>query len=88
MLVPLQPETYVRYCELLRDYDLRGRLGAIAAPTLAVAGEEDRTAPPEVVEAVANEISGARFTVIPNAAHLLNVERADEFNDALVAHLS
>jgi 3-oxoadipate enol-lactonase len=88
MLVALPPETYVRYCRLLREYDLRGSLGAIAAPTLAVAGAEDPTAPPEAVEAVASEIPNARFTVIPRAAHLVNVERADEFNEGLVAHLA
>ena len=88
MLVSTPPEVYVRYCELLREYDLSGRLGAIAAPTLAIAGADDPTSPPEHLEAIAAEIPDARVVVIPRGAHLVNVERADEFNDALLAHLA
>ncbi len=88
MLVSTPPEVYVRYCELLRENDLSRRLGAIAAPTLAVAGAEDPTSPPEHLEAIAAEVPDARVVVIPRAAHLLNVERAEEFNDALLAHLA
>jgi pimeloyl-ACP methyl ester carboxylesterase len=88
MLVATPPETYVSYCELLREFDLRGRLGAIAAPTLAIAGAEDPTSPPEQLETIAAEIDGASVVVIPRAAHLANVERPDEFNEALLAHLA
>jgi len=88
MLVSTAPDVYVRYCEILREYDARGRLGNITAPTLAVAGAEDPTSPPEHLEAIAAEIAGAVVLVIPNAAHLVNVERAGEFNDALLAHLA
>ena len=71
-----------------REHDVGGRLGAIAVPTLAIAGAEDPTSPPEHLEAIAAEIPNARLAVIPRAAHLVNVERADEFNDALLAHLA
>jgi len=88
MFVSTPPDVYVRYCEILRDYDLRGRLVAIGAPTLAIAGAEDPTSPPEHLEAIAAEIPGASVVVIRGAAHLANVERANEFNDALLAHLA
>jgi len=88
MFLTLEPETYVRYCEILRDFDLRGLLGSIGVPTLAIAGVEDPTAPPEVVESLAAEIPGARAVVIPRAAHLASVERPEEFNVALVEHLA
>ena len=87
MFLATPPETYVRYCEILREFDLRGKLGAIEAPTLAVAGAEDPTSPPEQVEALAAEIPNASFVSIPRAAHMANVERPNEFNDALRAHL-
>ena len=87
MFLATPPETYVRYCEILRDFDLRGELGAIDVPTLAVAGAEDPTSPPEQVEAIAAEIPTARFVSIAHAAHMANVERPNEFNDALRAHL-
>jgi 3-oxoadipate enol-lactonase len=88
MFVSTPPDVYVRYCEILREYDLRGRLGGIKAPTLAIAGAEDPTSPPDHLEAIVAEIPDARVVVVPRGAHLLNVERADEFNQALIAHLA
>lgn len=88
MLVATPPDVYVRYCEVLRDFDLRGRLGGIAAPTLTIAGAEDPTSPPEHLEAVAAEIPGARVVIVSRAAHMVNVEGADEFNGALRGHLA
>jgi 3-oxoadipate enol-lactonase len=88
MFLATPPETYVRYCEILRAFDLRGKLGVVEAPTLAVAGAEDPTSPPEQVEALAAEIPNASFVSIPRAAHMANVERPNEFNDALGAHLT
>jgi 3-oxoadipate enol-lactonase len=88
MFVSTPPDVYVRYCEILREYDLRGRLGGIKTPTLAIAGAEDPTSPPDHLESIVAEIPEARVVVIPRGAHLVNVERADEFNQALIAHLA
>jgi 3-oxoadipate enol-lactonase len=88
MFLATPPETYLRYCELLREFDLRGRLGSIEAPTLAIAGAEDPTSPPEQLESIAGEIESSRVVVIQRAAHLANVEQPAEFNKALLAHLA
>ncbi len=88
MFVDTPPDVYVRYCEILREFDLRGRLDSIGAPTLAIAGAEDPTSPPEQVEEFAAEIPGASVVVIPHAAHLANVERPEDFNSALLGHLA
>ena len=88
MFLSLSPETYVRYCELLRDLDLQGALGAIEAPTLAIAGAEDPTTPPRELESLAAELPYSNVVVLDHAAHLANVERPDEFNAALLRHLA
>jgi 3-oxoadipate enol-lactonase len=88
MLEAVPPETYVRYCELLRELDLRGELGRIEAPTLAIAGADDPTAPPAAVEELASELADARVVVLERAAHLANVERPEAFNAALLAHVA
>ncbi len=88
MLVSTPAEGYARCCEALRDWDARGRLRPVATPTLAVAGSDDPSTPPAELEAIAAEIDGARLVVLDPARHLANVERAAEFNDALVAHLA
>jgi 3-oxoadipate enol-lactonase len=88
MLVATPPEIYIRYCDVLRDFDLRRALGTIEAPTLVIAGAEDPTSPPAQVESLAAEIPDARVVVNSRAAHLANVERPDEFNHALLDHLA
>jgi 3-oxoadipate enol-lactonase len=87
MFLSTDRESYARCCEALARWDAREKLGAIDVPTLVIAGEQDPSTPPEHGELIASLIPGARFEVIPNAAHLANVERADEFNQLLEEHL-
>jgi 3-oxoadipate enol-lactonase len=77
------PEGYARCCEALSRFDVGDALAAIEVPTLAIAATEDPTTPPHVVETVAGRIPNARSEVIPNAAHLANVERPADFNRLL-----
>ena len=84
MLVSTPREGYARCCDALRDWDVRGKLGDVALPTLVVAGEDDPSTPLPDLEAIADEIPGARLVVLEHARHLANVERADEFNAALL----
>jgi 3-oxoadipate enol-lactonase len=77
------PEGYARCCEALAGFDVRDAIGAITAPTLAIAASEDPTTPPAVVDVVARGIPGARFEVIRYGAHLVNVERPADFNRLL-----
>jgi 3-oxoadipate enol-lactonase len=87
MLVSTPSEGYARCCDALRDWDVRGRLGAIGIPTLVVAGADDPSTPLPELEAIAGEIPGARLVVLERARHLGNIERAGEFNDALLSFL-
>jgi 3-oxoadipate enol-lactonase len=83
MFLSVDPEGYARCCEALATWDARERLHEIEAPTLLVAASEDPTTPPAELEAIARAIPGARLELIEHAAHLANVERADEFNRLL-----
>jgi 3-oxoadipate enol-lactonase len=87
MLLSIPSEGYARACEALRDWDVRGALGGISEPTLAIAGADDRSTPPADLEAIVAEIQGAELLVVDDARHLVNVERVDEFNEAVLAHL-
>jgi 3-oxoadipate enol-lactonase len=86
MLVSTPAEGYARCCEAVRDWDARGALGAVQAPTLAIAGADDPSTPPDELKAIVAEIPSARLTVL-DGRHLVNVEQADPFNEALLAHL-
>lgn len=58
----------------------------VRVPTLVAVGEEDPITPPSDAERMANAIPNARLVKLAGAAHLANVEKADEFNAAVAAH--
>lgn len=87
MLAATPPEGYARCCEAIGAWDARGRISGITAPVLVVAGAEDPATPVEHAELIASRIPGARLHVLERAAHLANVERAEEFTSAVVEHL-
>lgn len=87
VLVATPPDGYAAATEVVAHLDLRPDLGRIAAPTLVVAGAEDRACPPPVGRALAAGIPGAGFAELPGAAHLGNLERPDAFTDLIRSHL-
>jgi pimeloyl-ACP methyl ester carboxylesterase len=88
VFVSTPPEGYAACCDALRDWDFRGELGAVSVPTAVLVGADDPATPPEAAHLIADGIPGAEVTVIPNAAHLLNVEQAAAFDEAAMAHLT
>ncbi len=54
---------------------LTGRLGAIAVPTVVLAGAEDTACPRSAMLAVAAEVPGATLRVIAGAGHTLQLEQ-------------
>ena len=62
-------------------------IGRIAAPTQVIAGAGDPSAPPASAVATMESIPGAGLTIIPDAAHLANVEQPEAFNAAMLRHL-
>ncbi|MBM3463784.1 MAG: alpha/beta fold hydrolase [Armatimonadetes bacterium] len=77
---PQGAEAHGRQVEACLDHDLRSRLGEIKAPTLVVAGDEDRLTPQAESDLLAREIPGARLEVIPDCGHAMMIDRADAFN--------
>ena len=70
-----------------RRFDSRDRIGQIAAPTLAIAGEHDRFVPREMVVRLAGAIPGSRYLEIPGASHYVFIERPDVFNREVIRFL-
>ena len=75
---------YIGCAGAIRALDITARIGAIAAPTLVIAGAEDPGTPPAMSETIASTIPGARMAVIPSASHLSCIEQPASFL-ALVA---
>lgn len=80
-------EGYAGCCEAIAGTDLWDRIEQIAAPTLTIAGEFDAGSPPETLQRIADAIPGAHAIVIPDAAHLANIEQPDAVTSALLAFL-
>ena len=70
---------YLAACAALRDADLRDSVSSIRAPSLIVAGELDESAPARQSEELHAAIAGSELVVLAGAAHLTNVEQAEEF---------
>jgi 3-oxoadipate enol-lactonase len=87
MLVATPPEGYAACCEAIATLDLRPVLGAVRAPTLVIAGEADPATPPHLGAEIAAGVPGARLAVVAGAAHLANVERAEDVTTLIADHL-
>jgi 3-oxoadipate enol-lactonase len=88
MLLETPAEGYAGCCEAVRDADLGDRLGTISAPTLVIAGADDPAAPPDRAELIRASIPDASLEVIPDAAHLANIEQPEAITQAILDHLS
>jgi len=65
-----------------------GRLEQIHAPTLCVVGDLDMPVILTIVDMLTNKIPGARKVIIPGVAHMVNMERPNEFNRVVLDFLS
>lgn len=87
VLEQAHPEAYAACCELLAAMDLRHALGKISAPTLVIGGAEDPATPPEQhARVIADAVPGARLEVLPDAAHLANLEQPAAVTKLLLDH--
>lgn len=87
MLCGIPAEGYAGCCEALAALDLRAALPLIAAPTLVIAGAEDRATPPAHAEAITAAIPQARLELLGGAAHLGSVQRPDAVTRLIGEHL-
>lgn len=78
---------YIACAALIPTLDITARLAAIRTPTLVLVGESDYSTPPAMAEIIADAIPGALQDVLPDAAHLCNLEQADLFNHVILDFL-
>lgn len=80
------PAGYAACCDALAAFDIGAELHRVSAPTLVVAGSEDRATPPAHSRELAGLIPGAALTEIDGAAHLAAVEAPGPVLAALLGH--
>lgn len=64
-----------------------GRLDEIRLPTLALVGDLDESGPQAACRRLAAEVPGARLETFEGAAHMLNLEQPDRFNQVVLEFL-
>jgi pimeloyl-ACP methyl ester carboxylesterase len=80
--------TYRRALEALVTFDRRANLPHIQVPTLLVAGELDRNAPPAVMKKMAEAIPNSTYLEMRGIGHLQNLEAPDDFDGLVLNFLA
>jgi 3-oxoadipate enol-lactonase / 4-carboxymuconolactone decarboxylase len=87
MIVDTPVEGYAACCEAVAGHNVRDGLSQITAPTLVIAGAQDRAIPPTQGEAIAAAVPGSKLQILDPAAHIASVERAETVNVLIAEHL-
>jgi 3-oxoadipate enol-lactonase len=74
---------YAGCCAALPKIDTTDRLKDIKCPALIICGEQDMGTPLAMSQAIHAAMPGSTLAVLPNAAHISNVEQPELFSAAL-----
>lgn len=84
----ISPAGFRAAVECLPTHDVRGELGAIAAPALVIVGAEDRETPVTYAEALSAGLPDATLEVLEGVGHLSPSEAPARFNRLVAEFLS
>jgi 3-oxoadipate enol-lactonase len=85
---PQSPEAFMRQLVATSRHEARDRLGQLTMPVHVIGAEQDVLLPVWKSRELAELIPGARLTVLEGAAHGVNLERAEDFNAAVLDFLA
>lgn len=81
------PQGYAGCCAAIPTIDVTDRLPSLSIPARVIVGEQDPSTTPAHAGRIAAALPGADLIVLPDAAHLSNVEQPAAFNAALLEFL-
>ena len=84
---PQSAAGFQRQCDAVLGHDARDRVSRIRVPTQIIVGTEDTLTPPRHSRWLAERISGATLTEVPDAAHVLSLEVPEVFNRVAIDFL-
>ena len=79
MFLDTLPNGYIGCCAAISNTDFYEQTSTLIMPTLAIAGGEDGSTPPDLVKETQNLIKGSEFYLIKGAGHLPCVEKPKEY---------
>lgn len=88
MLTRQPVEGYLGCCAAISGTDFHTPTSTLTLPTLAIAGSEDGSTPPDLVRETADLIRGARFHLIRGTGHLPCVEKPGAYAEVLTGFLA
>jgi 3-oxoadipate enol-lactonase / 4-carboxymuconolactone decarboxylase len=80
------PQGYAAVCGALADFDVRDRLGEIAAPVLAIAGAADIPTPPALLRELAAGVRRGVYAELPGVGHLAPAEAPAAVAQLIIQH--
>ncbi len=78
---------YLGCSAAIAETDLFDSSARLTLPTLAIAGSEDGSTPPDLVRETADLVKGSKFHLIRGAGHLPCVEKPEEYAAVLTTFL-
>jgi len=84
---PQSVEAFARQAQAIGRHEARERLGRLAVPVHVIGAEHDMMVPVWKSRELAELVPHARLTVLAGGSHAANLEKADEFNRAVLAFL-
>ncbi|WP_205698374.1 alpha/beta fold hydrolase [Conexibacter sp. SYSU D00693] len=87
LMKPTATPVIMLQAQAIQSHDTSARLERITAPTLVVHGDEDRMLPVANGRLIASRIPGAQLEVLEGAGHMFWVERPEEVDALVRAHL-
>ena len=88
MLTRQPAEGYIGASAAIQSTDLITPTSGLTLPTLAIAGSEDGSTPPDLVRETAALIAGSKFHLIQGAGHLPCVENPKEYARVLTGFIA
>jgi 3-oxoadipate enol-lactonase len=82
------PAGYAGCCAAIPTINVTARLKEIKCPVLVIGGEQDMGTPPAMQRETHENAPGSKLVMIPQAAHLSNLEQPAAFTRALSDFLS
>ena len=77
------PAVFCTACAELASLDLRGDVGALTMPLLAMAGDGDEATPATMAKELASLVPGARYVELPGLAHVPQLQATQQFLTAI-----
>lgn len=78
------PEVTADDFRACNEFDVSARLSEINNPVLIISADEDQLTPPKYGAYLESNIAGAKQVVIPNAGHIVPLEKPELVNSALM----